>query len=311
MQNHNKKSIFTKKQVLLAIFAMGIFPQCKSTTKQEQAEICQQARWHNLPLVKKYLADGFSINARHDYQEETLLMCAAGGQSIGVIEHLIEQKADVNLRDKDGFMALMKGMSFRKEPSESTVNVLLAAGADVNIRSHNGKTALTMAAYYGHASIIATLLKQGANTHDVLLTAMKNSDGPKADLLPVLIAAGVDLNPVDALGRTPLWYATDSKIERMLLKAGAKCPPPRHCAAGGVRHEPYGVAPQAGLYLRAQPSQNARALVLMPVDAEVLRISQKDEGQQETFSGFTGYWYRIRYQGKTGYAFGPFLYPIK
>jgi ankyrin repeat protein len=40
---------------------------------------------------------------------------------------------------------------------------LIAAGADIDVRGHDGCTALTYAAHYGHAGICAFLARNGAD----------------------------------------------------------------------------------------------------------------------------------------------------
>jgi uncharacterized protein len=43
---------------------------------------------------------------------------------------------------------------------------LLAAHADLNVKSAEGRTALMMAAYFGHAKVVKALLDGGAKTEE-------------------------------------------------------------------------------------------------------------------------------------------------
>jgi ankyrin repeat protein len=74
---------------------------------------------------------------------------------------LVSKGADVSLRDKDGWTALMwaswSGMDkFAKE--------LIARGADVNAADRQGNTALMLASFEAHQPVVQLLVEKGANT---------------------------------------------------------------------------------------------------------------------------------------------------
>jgi ankyrin repeat protein len=110
----------------------------------------------------------------------------------------------------------------------AAVRSLLQDGADVNLRQTDGATALHWAAYHGDAELAALLLEAGADAS----AANRNGSTPlwlasnqgDAAVLETLLAGGADANEALPLGRRPLMLAARSgKIDavRVLLEHGA------------------------------------------------------------------------------------------
>ena len=93
------------------------------------------------------------------------------------------------------------------------VRELIEQGADVNVRNHKGQRALHCAAKAGFEDIVALLLEHGAHVdaeddggETPLATALRSTVKDKAKLLAVvdrLVAAGADPDHADRTGRTP------------------------------------------------------------------------------------------------------------
>lgn len=111
------------------------------------------------------------------------------------------------------------GATDRKGAGPSAVhhgieNMLVAAGADVNLQDHNGFTALMYAVGAGRVSIVKLLLAAGA------LPNIVNANGDTAlhiacrmgiaTMVTDLLNAGADIKQLDALGRTPLVIAGEA-----------------------------------------------------------------------------------------------------
>jgi serine/threonine-protein phosphatase 6 regulatory ankyrin repeat subunit B len=86
-------------------------------------------------------------------------MAAAQSDSAEVIRALVDAKADVNARDRQGGTALMFA-AFAGKPA--AVEALIAAKADVNIQTHAGESALRIAKTRKLQDIVAILEKAGA-----------------------------------------------------------------------------------------------------------------------------------------------------
>ncbi|MBX7219102.1 MAG: ankyrin repeat domain-containing protein [Blastocatellia bacterium] len=108
----------------------------------------------------------------------------------------------------------------------------LTAGIDPNDMDGNGRTPLMYAAYYGHLGILALLLEAGANPnqtatggHPVGETALHLAvENDQEQAVEWLLAAGSQVNAVNALDRTPLDVALvwgRKNVQLVLQKAGA------------------------------------------------------------------------------------------
>ena len=109
------------------------------------------------------------------------------------------------------------------------VRECLQAGADVDDKDSDGRTALMRAAGVGDADCVRLLIEAGADVED------KDSGGRTAlmraarynhtDCVRLLIEAGADVDDKDSDGWTALMRATeegDADCVRLLIEAGAK-----------------------------------------------------------------------------------------
>ncbi|KAJ3515789.1 hypothetical protein NLJ89_g1544 [Agrocybe chaxingu] len=142
--------------------------------------------------------------------------------------------ATVNINDSDGKAALHHAVWWNGENSTSTIDLLLDAGADINILDTSGHTPLWEAASKSVPSVIAHLLKRGAkvdfrspeSTTPLMEACLHNGIVAAA----ILLADGADPNagapddtPLASAVRQQYHQAVNDDLVYMLLQAGA-CP---------------------------------------------------------------------------------------
>jgi ankyrin repeat protein len=94
--------------------------------------------------------------------DETDLMRAAGHDDLKSVQQLLaaESKPNVNALDQSGQTALILACQHPKA-DPGVVKALLAAGADLNLRSRTGYTALTWAQARNNAEVMRLLRRAG------------------------------------------------------------------------------------------------------------------------------------------------------
>jgi len=211
---------------------------------------------------------------------------------------LLQHHADPNIAGEYDKTPLMvaAGLSC----GYNIVELLIAAGADVNLKDTYGRTALfaVAASNAGSAEVTRALIQAGANVDAIVNVLGEISVLQQAaisghhEMIKLLIEAGVDLNWSDAddfeegykSGQTPLYKAISfdqEEIAHILMDAGAdlKCVTPKgetllHLA---VRHGHADIAErllQAGLDIDARDIEGATPLKVASIYAgkEILSL---------------------------------------
>ena len=123
----------------------------------------------------------------------------------------------INTQDTSGFTKLHKaaasGVMWAPDIGFGLNGVLSLhqAGADLNIRTHDGLTALMLAACWGHGDVVKYLHLAGADlnirsNHGRTAVMMAAQDGHE-DIVKYLHQAGADINIRDNYGTTAVMYA--------------------------------------------------------------------------------------------------------
>ena len=119
--------------------------------------ICNAARTGDIKAVKQQLAKGADVNTRDSKFGVSPLSWAALLGHTEIAELLIQRRADVNARNRDGGTAL-HGAAFLGQTE--TVELLIQKGADVNARNDRGATPLdALAVDWETTEFVATLLE--------------------------------------------------------------------------------------------------------------------------------------------------------
>jgi len=155
----------------------------------------------SLADVSKALKDGGDINSLSKDLQTPLIQASTYNEP-EIVKFLIEAGAGVNVKDENGKSALMYACESNTEVE--VVRVLIRKHADVNAKTNTGKTALMYAC----------------------------ENNPNIKIVSALIGAGADVNAKTKDGRTPLDYAGKNEnkksvmlIKALLLQAGAGSAP--------------------------------------------------------------------------------------
>jgi hypothetical protein len=115
------------------------------------------AAWHgNVEDVRALLKKGASPNSASGPARQTVLMAAASRGSVRMLEVLLAAGSNVNALDRRNVTALMLAAL---TSSKESVDLLLRSGADVNATTSGGQTALMMVALMADAKVVQSLLR--------------------------------------------------------------------------------------------------------------------------------------------------------
>lgn len=143
-----------------------------------------------------------------------------------ILHRLLNAGVDVNVKGAKGKTPLMNAAGLS---GPATVELFLAAGADVNAVDDEGRTVLNYAMASPFNKIVVPLLvKNGANVNgrgkEGRTALMEAADNGKTEFVKLFLEAGGDVNMKDNNGQTALMLALSaSYIEtiNLLIKAGA------------------------------------------------------------------------------------------
>jgi Ankyrin repeats (3 copies) len=113
------------------------------------------------PEIAKELIEAGADPNETDTKKTSPLMSAAFYCYDGIVSSLLKKGAKINMEDSDGESALMYAAS-RCMDGKITA-LLLRSGASINHRNNVGETALTTAAFYGNETAVMELVAAGAD----------------------------------------------------------------------------------------------------------------------------------------------------
>ncbi|MCW3099375.1 MAG: bcorl1 [Chthonomonadaceae bacterium] len=119
----------------------------------------------DVPLLRAMLAHGANVNAE-DFFKHGALYDAVAEARVHTVELLLQHGANVNAQDEDGTTPLIMTNNVHlmsMSEGRDIARLLLAHGADPNLRAYNGRTALQVAQHNGRGDLeLIALLKQAA-----------------------------------------------------------------------------------------------------------------------------------------------------
>jgi ankyrin repeat protein len=121
-------------------------------------------------LAEYLVKAGAPINsASHNGLKAAPLQSAAAAGHAKIVEMLLENRADPNVREQGGYTPLHAAA---QNGDEEMIRTLLYGGADLNVNSNDGKTPLDLAKEAGHTKAV-TLLEEGITKRLKSLKSLK------------------------------------------------------------------------------------------------------------------------------------------
>jgi ankyrin repeat protein len=199
-------------------------PVARKKTRGDDLVIA--AREGNLQHVKDLLSQGVPIDDRGS-QDYTALYIACARKHKDIADFLLSNGANAESpTDTLGFTPLMMAA---QNGWDDIARRMIAAGANVNAKTLDGKTPLVMAAQFGTEAVAEVLIASGANvnyTSEAGYTPLAAAArGGNIGILRLLIQHGADL---DSGGYNALYYAVidgRTDIVQFLLSKGVRVNP--------------------------------------------------------------------------------------
>ena len=189
--------------------------------------------------VRTALARGADVNARSE-EGDTPLMYAAVYSTAYCMRLLVARGADPNARDGSGGTALMRSVRDLEK-----VQLLLELGAEVDAKSSKrGIRALMVAADRPGASDVVKLLlshKADARAPDAVgvTPLMYATDNGDLESVEALVAAGADVNAGRPNGANPIFWASNGPLDVLQWLLDHKANP-------NTARRPPGMTPETG-----------------------------------------------------------------
>lgn len=214
--------------LFLIVFLLNINSifSMEETIRDLEIQFVDAAKEGNINLIQDFLIKyKININARDKYNDRTALLNAAEHGHKKIVKLLINNKADLNLIECNGFTALM--LASDKDHKEIT-KLLIEAKANINLNSNLHGSAILQAARNNNPDIVELLINAGAdlslrdsNRVTALITSGNFGD---IESLKLLIQAGADINATDKDGETALIFAAwiQEDIEKVILLLSQK-----------------------------------------------------------------------------------------
>ncbi len=222
--------------VLLVLFSVS------PIRAQECAFFCDWEFWYSLDAqsTQELIAAGADVEERDSGTFSVLAAGVALGD-VEMVQVLLDAGANVNgaqddlLKPLHGAAMAYRHMLDTSIPTASEadyleiIEVLLAAGADVDARDFNNSTPLITASGNDVPAIVELLIEKGADIEAQNVLGWRPLHNATAELeitsaIAPLLAAGADVNVRTIYGETPLHFAAYGKgydAVAMLITAGA------------------------------------------------------------------------------------------
>lgn len=199
---------------------MGVLLEAGATQ-----DLLTAAALGNIDLIKKFIADGASIELLMGWSRTTPIMWAARAGQAAAVKYLVLNGAQVGALDQWKSTVLHYAAA---GGSVDAVRVVLDHGGRINAKNQIGTTPLLGAAKAGHGPVIALLAKRGADANASHMSEGRSAlyeaaYGGHAGAVRALLLAGADVTRTTGTGRSPMHTGVArADVLELLLDAGAK-----------------------------------------------------------------------------------------
>lgn len=199
-------------------------PTCNPNVTDESSGVTPfwlSAYYGHLNVMKELNDFGVNKEICHSITGTNVLHLAIEKRYKEMVIGLIEQGFDLNVRKKGGVTALM--IACRNKISEDLARSLINSGADVNLISESGRSALSEAVMSQNTGLVLKLLSRGAEMFyeepelrdkSPFFQAVDQNQNWAIDLF---CDHGADLSIKDSNGLTAILRATKRKITEISL----------------------------------------------------------------------------------------------
>lgn len=218
------------------------------------SEFFDKVKAGDLAEVQRMVAEDPSVLTAKDENGLDAFTVARYSRQDAVAQFLLENGAELSV-----FAAAMAGVTERVREH------LAAEPSLISAYSHDGWTALHLAAFFGKKPAAEVLIAAGANVNARSINPMRNSPlhaacaGRSDELAALLVASGADVNSRQEGGWTPLHAAAQNgglDLARLLISFGAQ------------------------VNARAENNQNAMDLALTRGDGKMVELLEENGASQ-------------------------------
>ncbi|HEY2846795.1 MAG TPA: ankyrin repeat domain-containing protein [Pyrinomonadaceae bacterium] len=175
-------------------------------------------------LVRELISKGVEVNAKESsYNKITPMFLAVESGDVEIVQMLLDAGAKVNVRSTSKETPLMRLDSDGTRP---LVELLIRNGARVNVADKDGNTPLILAAENSTDDAIAALIEAGADVNsannDGETALMKAADRDDIQSVRALLFTGANVNAKDKDGENAWDKTTNDEVEALLVSFGSE-----------------------------------------------------------------------------------------
>ena len=221
-----KRTFLTKFLAALVFILLCKNSVSASMNAEEFIRLC---RLGTPQQVREAVRAGADVNAQNTGGWTALMFAASKNTNAGVVTALLEGGANPNAINVAGETPLMLAIS---NSNPEILLILIENDADVTIKNKNGNRVLDYADVSfrkeelkrtGVYDLIRKKTIEGVNNAtELLLTLVKSASVKEVNRL---LQAGADVNVIDNSGKTPLmlaaWFNSNLEVMQLLIKNGA------------------------------------------------------------------------------------------